>query len=67
MNKDGACETIEVRPVMVTLHVASEKTGLPYAALLRMVHEGRLPYIASGRKFYINYTLLCRLLNGEEV
>lgn len=60
-------ETIEMRPVMVTVRAAAEKTGLPYACILRMCHEGRLPYITSGKKFYVNYTLLCNMLNNGEV
>lgn len=59
-------EMIEMRPVMITVREASEKTGLPYACILRLCHEGRLPHITSGRKFYINYTLLCNMLNGKE-
>ena len=59
-------EIRDMRPEMLTLRTASERCGLPYPALLRMVHEGRVPYVASGRKFYVNYTALCRILNGGE-
>ena len=59
-------EIVELRPMMLPLREASRRCGLPYSCLLRMVHEGRVPCIESGRRYYINYRTLCRILNGGD-
>lgn len=57
---------IDMIPQMIGLKECSSKTGLSYNALRHMCLDNRVPNIRCGRTIKVNYTALCRILNGEE-
>ena len=50
---------------MLTLKQAAAATGLSYYSLRRMCLEGRISYIRSGCKYYINEASLHAYLAGN--
>ena len=58
---------MEMIPEMMGLREASRKTNLSYDSLRKMCLNNEIPHIRVGKVFNINYTALCRRLNGEEV
>ena len=57
-------------PEMTGLREASRRTGLSYNALRNMCNKGECPHIRVGEGKHptikVNYTALCKKLNGEE-
>jgi len=56
----------ELIPEMLGLKEVSERTNLSYNALRKMCLNDEIPHIKVGKVFKVNYTRLCRILNGEE-
>ena len=50
---------------MLTIWECAERTGLPYKLIRKMCLQGEIVCIRSGKKFYINYPMLCKYLSGE--
>jgi len=59
--------TTDMIPEMIGVKECSERTGLSYNALRLMCLDNKIPHIRCGRTIKINYSALCRILNGEEV
>ena len=51
--------------MMLTINEAMELTHLPYSTIRRLCLEGKVIYIRSGKKFYINKNSLVSFLSGE--
>lgn len=52
-------------PTLLSLKQLSDKTGLPYLFLRKMiVEEHQVPYIKVGRKVCVNYNVFLSKLNG---
>ena len=51
-------------PEMVTLKEASLRTGLSYDCLRKKCLNKEIAHIRSGKKFFVNYTMLCVYLSG---
>lgn len=49
---------------MLTLPEAAEKSNLPYNYLRLACKQGKIPYIMSGRKYYISQKKLGEFLNN---
>ena len=55
-------------PTLLSLNELTEKTGLPYQLLRKMiVEEKKVPYIRVGKKSLINYHVFLDTLNHMEV
>ena len=55
-------------PTLLSLNELTEKTGLPYQLLRKMiVEENKVPYIRVGKKYLINYRVFLDTLNNMEV
>lgn len=55
-------------PTLLSLNELTEKTGLPYQLLRKMiVEEKKVPYIRVGEKYLINYHVFLDTLNHMEV
>ena len=55
-------------PTLLSLNELTEKTGLPYQLLRKMiVEENKVPYIRVGKKYLINYHVFLDTLNHMEV
>ena len=55
-------------PNLLSLNELTEKTGLPYQLLRKMiVEENKVPYIRVGKKYLINYRVFLDTLNNMEV
>ena len=55
-------------PTLLSLNELTEKTGLPYQLLRKMiVEENKVPYIRVGKKYLINYNVFLDTLNHMEV
>lgn len=61
---------IDMIPEMIGLRECASRTGLSYNSLRLMCLNNQIPYIRVGTttkgKLKVNYTALCRILNGEE-
>lgn len=53
-----------VYPEMISMREAARRTGLSYGALRKMISRGEIVYLKMGKKFLINATKLCEILNG---
>ena len=55
-------------PEMLGIRDVAKRTGLSYNALRLMCLNNEIPNIRIGQRgdFKINYSALCRILNGEE-
>lgn len=57
-------------PEMIGIRETAKRTGLSYNCLRRLCLRDEIPCIRIGSPtkgvFKINYTALCRILNGEE-
>lgn len=53
-----------LQPKFMTIKEVAKTGILPETALRRMLKEGKLPAVYSGRKALINYTILCNYLNS---
>ena len=54
-------------PVMMGLREAAEKVNLSYNALRLMCLDDKIPHIRCGKTIKVNFTALCKILNGEEL
>ena len=54
------------KPEMVTIREAAKRGILPEAALRRLVAQGKIPVVRSGKTMYLNYTTLCRQLSSGD-
>ena len=52
--------------MMWTLKQAAEETGLPYSALRKFCLDGKVAFVRSGTKYYINRASLLSFLSGEQ-
>lgn len=51
-------------PTLLSLNELTEKTGLPYQLLRKMIiEEEKIPYIRVGKKYLINYRVFLDTLN----
>lgn len=61
----------EMIPEMIGLRECASRTGLSYNALRHMCLNDQVPHIRVGTptkgKLIVNFTALCRMLNGEEL
>lgn len=51
-------------PKMMTIREIAATGVLPETALRRMLKQGKLPAVYSGTKAYINFELLCEMLQN---
>ena len=51
--------------MMLTLSDAMNLTGLPYSTLRRFCLEGKIAYVRSGSKYYLNKESLLSFLKGD--
>lgn len=51
--------------MMLTITDAMKITGLPYSALRRFCIEGKVAFVRSGNKYYINKSSLLAFLGGS--
>ena len=54
------------KPEMLSVRQAAQRGILPERALRRLVAQGRIPVIRSGKTQYVNYTRLCEELSSGE-
>lgn len=54
-------------PEMDTIQNAADRTGLSYMCLWRACKAGKITYIKSGSRYYINMDKLAEMLNNGEV
>ena len=52
------------KPEMLTVRQVALRGLLPERALRRLVAQGKIPIIRSGKTQYVNYTRLCEELNS---
>lgn len=50
-------------PHMMTIRGIAKETGLAESAVRKMVKEGKIPSIKAGKKYLINYSKVCDLIN----
>ena len=61
-------QELPVCPTLLSLNELTEKTGLPYQFLRKMiVEEKQIPFIKVGKKYLINYQIFLDTLNNVEV
>lgn len=53
-------------PEMLTVRQTAKRGLLPERALRRLVAQGKIPVIRSGKTCYVNYTALVEQLNNGE-
>jgi excisionase family DNA binding protein len=51
-------------PEMLTIRQAAKRGILPERTLRRLVSQGKIPVVHSGKVAYVNYTLLCEQLRS---
>lgn len=51
-------------PEMLTVRQAAKRGILPERAIRRLIAEGKIPTVRSGKVQYINCALLCEQLNS---
>lgn len=52
-------------PTMLTIKKAAEKTGLPYEYIRKLCVQGKIVFVRSGNKYFINMDKFAQFLNGE--
>ena len=53
------------KPEMLTIRQAAQRRILPERTIRRLVSQGKIPVVRSGKVMYLNYTRLCEeLQNG---
>jgi len=55
---------VKTLPEMVTPRQAAARGILPERAIRRLIHEGKIQTVRSGRTQYFNYTKLCQDLQS---
>ena len=54
-----------VKPEMLTIRQTAQRKILPERTIRRLVAQGKIPVVRSGKVMYLNYTRLCEeLQNG---
>ena len=56
-------ETANNTPEMLTIRQAAQRGILPERTIRRLIADGKIPAIKSGRTNYINYSVLVSQLN----
>ena len=51
-------------PIMLTVRQAAKRGILPERTIRRLVAEGKIPVLRSGKTAYVNYTRLCEELRS---
>ena len=54
-------------PEMVSIHEAALRTGLSDDCIRRWCLQKKIVFVMSGKKYYINFPLLCEFLNGKTI
>ena len=57
-------QTPQSEPVMITVRQCAKRKLLPEGMLRKLIRQGKLPVVKSGRTKYINYTKLCEQLSS---
>lgn len=52
--------------MMLTIKEAMTFTGMPYYAIRKLCIEGKVRFVRSGTKYYLNKESLKAYLNGED-
>lgn len=52
--------------MMLTIKEAMTLTGMPYHAIRKLCIEGKVRFVRSGTKYYLNKESLESYLNGED-
>lgn len=50
-------------PEMVSIREAASRTGLAEDCIRRWCLQNKIVYVMSGKKYYVNFSLLCEFLN----
>jgi len=54
------------KPEMLTARQVAKRGPLPERTIRRLIAEGKIPVVRSGKTMYINYTRLCeQLASGQ--
>lgn len=60
--------TFQMFPEMVSIKIASERTGVSYDRIRKLCKQGKIVYIKTGSKFLVNFGRFVDYLNtGDQI